>query len=89
MTAALHKTQFDPLPAKYANRGAMSRAEVAESLGKSKRFVDGLIADGKLQSKRIRRSVFISAADVRGLFGFCSECDPIAPDAERFLRKVL
>ena len=76
------------IPPEFANRLALKRAEVAALLGCSDRFVDSLIADGTLRAKTIRKTVFVVASDVWGMFGICGECREISQEAERFLRRV-
>ena len=85
MTAAL---QTPEIPPEFANRTALRRREVAETLGCSDRFVDSLIADGTLRAETIRKTVFVVASDVWGMFGICGECPETSHDAERFLRRV-
>ena len=63
------RRQASDIPAAFANRLTLKRGEVAKLLGCSERFVDRLIEDGTLRSKRVRTTVFIVAADVWGLFG--------------------
>jgi hypothetical protein len=85
MTAALPAPEIPP---EFAQRLALSRAEVAGILGKRERFVDDLIEDGTLRAKKIRRTVFVVASDVWGLFGICGECREISQEAETFLRGI-
>ena len=54
----MHQTR---VPAKYRDRVALSRGEVAATLGKSEDFVDALVTDGLLHSVKLRGSVFIVA----------------------------
>ena len=55
------------IPPEFAHRTALSRGEVARTLGKSEKFVDGKIADGTLRAWRMGRTVFVVASDVWGL----------------------
>jgi hypothetical protein len=85
VTAALPAPEIPP---EYAQRLALSRAEVAARLGRSEKFVDGLIKDGTLRAKKIHRTVFVVASDVWGMLGICGECRETSQEAETFLRKV-
>ena len=76
------------IPAAFANRLTLKRGAVAELLGCSERFVDRLIADGTLRAKRVRKTVFVVAADLWGMFGLFGECQEISQDAESFLRRI-
>jgi hypothetical protein len=76
------------IPPEFAQRLALKRGEVAGLLGCSERFVDSLIKDGRLRVKVIRRTPFVVASDVWGLFGICGECREISQEAETFLRGV-
>ena len=73
------------IPTAFANRVALSRAEVAETLGCSQDFVDSLIADGKLRSSRVRRTVFVVAQDVWALLGHPQATVPLSAEDRRFL----
>lgn len=76
------------IPTAFANRVSLSRAEVAETLGCSRAFVDTLIADGKLGSSRVRCKVFIVAQDVWALMGLAAAPIASSSRARAILRRV-
>jgi excisionase family DNA binding protein len=76
------------IPTQYAHRLALRRGEVAEMLGCSERFVDRLIRDGTLGSHTLRKTVFVTAADVWGALGICSKCPPISAEAREIVRSM-
>lgn len=80
--------QTPEIPAAYASRLTLKRGEVADLLGCSERFVDRLISDKTLRAKRIRKTVFVMAADVWGMFGLCGKCREISKEAESILRRI-
>jgi excisionase family DNA binding protein len=68
---------------------ALSRSEVAETLGRSTDFVDALIDDGTLRAKRVRKTVFVIAADVWSMLGIGSIAyEPMSDEAELLLRRI-
>ncbi len=79
--------QTPEVPVDLACRVALSRSEVAALLGRSERFVDSLISDGTLRSKRVRRTVFILANDVWRLLGVGGEPE-ISDRARDLLREM-
>ena len=77
------------IPVHLVGRVALSRAEVAATLGRSTDFVDALIDDGTLRAKRVRKTVFVIAADVWSMLGVGSIADePISDEAELLLRRI-
>ena len=89
MVNAPPQTPFDAIPPGLAGRVALSRAEVAETLGRSTDFIDALISDGTLRAKRVRKTVFVIAADVWSMLGIESIADePMSDEAELLLRRI-
>ena len=80
-------TQTPEVPVAFARRVALSRSEVAALLGRSERFVDSLVSDGTLRSKRVRRTVFIIAADLWRLLGLGDKPE-ISDRARDLLREM-
>lgn len=81
--------QTPEIPAVLARRVALSRSEVAETLGRSTDFVDSLISDGTLRTKRVRKTVFVIAADVWSMLGIGSVAyEPLSAEAESILRRI-
>ena len=77
------------IPAAFARRVALSRVEVAETLGCSEDFVDSLIADGTLESRRVRSLVFVPACDVWALMGLAPKApSAVSSRAASILRQV-
>ncbi len=77
------------IPAALAHRATLSRAEVAETLGRSTDFVDALIVDGTLKATRVHQTVFVIAASVWSMLGIGgSEAPPLSPMAESIMRKI-
>ena len=77
---------FDEIPPQLSGRVALSRAEVAETLGRSEAFVDDLIADGTLRAKRVRRTVLVIANDVWKMLDLASPAAGISAEAREILR---
>jgi hypothetical protein len=87
--AAPAQTPFDAIPPQLSGRVALSRAEVAATLGRSTAFVDSLIADGTLRSKRVRNTVFVITADVWQMLGITGQdSEPLSEKADSFLRRI-
>jgi len=81
--------QMHEIPAHLVRRVALSRAEVAETLGRSTDFVDALIGDGTLRAERVRKTVFVIAADVWSMLGIESiDDEPISEEAELLLGRI-
>ncbi len=81
--------QTPEIPIALARRAALSRAEVATTLGCSTDFVDSLINDGTLRAKRVRKTVFVIAADVWSMLEIGSIAhEPISDEAESILRRI-
>lgn len=81
--------QTSEIPIAFARRVALSRAEVSETIGRSEDFVDSLISDGTLRAKRVRKTVFVIAADVWSMLGIGSIAyEPISDEAELLLRRI-
>jgi len=81
--------QMHEIPAHLVRRVALSRIEVAETLGRSTDFVDALIDDGTLRAKRVHKTVFVIAADVWSMLGIESiDDEPISEEAELLLGRI-
>ena len=77
------------IPAAFTNRVALSRSEVSETLGCSEDFVDTLIADGALKTRKIRSLVFIVARDVWELMDITSpQSKPVSANAKSLLHRM-
>lgn len=76
------------IPTAFARRVTLSRAEVAETLGCSRAFVDSLISEGRLRSKRVRRTVFVVAQDVWALVGLTGGPVATSSRATDILRRL-
>ncbi len=84
--AAATQTPFDAIPTQLAGRVALSRAEVAATLGRSEAFVDDLIADGTLRAKRVRRTVLVIANDVWVMLGLAAPTVEMSTEAREVIR---
>lgn len=84
------QTPFDSraVPACFARRVSLSRAEVAETLGKSLRFVDTLIETGKLRTSKAGSSVLVLAVDVWALAGITVGKSRGSARARSLLRRI-
>lgn len=69
------------IPIVFARRVTLSRAECAETLGRSTEFVDRLIERGKLRTVREGRAVLVIAADLWAMLGLAPEA--MAPVSDR------
>ncbi len=84
--AAPAQTPFDAIPPHLVGRVALSRAEVATTLGHSEAFVDDLIADGTLGAKRVRRTVLVIANDVWKMLGLAGPTVEISTETRELVR---
>ena len=84
--AAPTQTPFDAIPPQLAGRVALSRAEVATTLGCSEAFVGDLIADGTLRAKRVRRKVLVIANDVWKMLGLAAPPGEMSTEAREVVR---
>ncbi len=74
------------IPPDYLHRVTLTRAEVARTLGCSVDFVDGLIADGSLRARKIRRQVFVIASDIWSLLELGAAPPQVSREARDLVR---